>query len=50
MADEQARLAKSIDGFFFRSGLTARDQKDCYKFVEQLFPLEYVYPVASQGY
>lgn len=50
MADNQAQLMKSIDGFFPRSGLTFQDQKDCYHFVDQRFPGKPVNPVPSQGY
>jgi hypothetical protein len=50
MADEEARLVKSINDFFLRSGLTSKDQTDCYAFAKQLFPGRSVSPVSHQGY
>jgi hypothetical protein len=50
MTDGQVLLAKSIDDFFHRSGLTAQDQLDCFKYVEELYPYSSVYPSPSQGY
>jgi hypothetical protein len=31
-------IATSVDEFFLRSGLTGRDQADCYGFIERLWP------------
>ena len=50
MADEQALLERSIEDFFHRAGLDAKDRLECLALVERLFPGRSIAPATCQGY